>query len=176
MFFNDWYGLYRIIIITPMAYIALITVLRLAGKRTLSKMNAFDLIVTVAIGSMFATVILSRDVAVLEGVLAFAMLGLLQFAMSWFSVRYNFVESLVKARPTLLVYRHEYLRDVMKGVRITESEVRAALRNSGTPLEKAEAVVLETDGTLTVVPASDSKTYDNIFYDIEPHPDDVKPA
>jgi uncharacterized membrane protein YcaP (DUF421 family) len=49
-----------------------------SGKRTLSKLDAFDLIVTVALGSTLATVLLSRDVALAEGIVAFALLVGLQ--------------------------------------------------------------------------------------------------
>jgi uncharacterized membrane protein YcaP (DUF421 family) len=41
--------------------------LRVSGKRTLAKMNAFDLVVTVALGSTLATILLSADVSLAEG-------------------------------------------------------------------------------------------------------------
>ena len=59
--------LWRIVIIGALIYPALIAILRLSGKRTLAKLNAFDLTVTVALGSTLATIPLSRDVALLEG-------------------------------------------------------------------------------------------------------------
>ncbi len=73
------YGLLRILIVGPLAYILLIVILRTSGKRTLSKLNAFDFVVTVALGSTLATVLLSKDVPLIEGVLAFAVLAILQF-------------------------------------------------------------------------------------------------
>lgn len=60
IWFNGWSGLARVMIVAVAAYVALIIVLRVSGKRVLSKMNAFDLIVTVAIGSAFATILLSK--------------------------------------------------------------------------------------------------------------------
>jgi hypothetical protein len=68
---------------------ALIAVLRWSGKRTLAKMNAFDLIVTVTLGSTLATILLSRDVALLEGLTALVLLVVLQLAASWLSVRFG---------------------------------------------------------------------------------------
>jgi len=56
MFFDSWFGLLRVIVIGTLAYAALIALLRVSGKRSLSKMNAFDLVVTVALGSTFAAV------------------------------------------------------------------------------------------------------------------------
>jgi beta-lactamase regulating signal transducer with metallopeptidase domain len=75
MFFAGAPGVWRTLLVGLCAYVLLILVLRTTGKRTLSKMNAFDLIVTVALGSTLATVILSKDVALAEGVTAFVMLA-----------------------------------------------------------------------------------------------------
>ncbi len=51
MFFDDWFGIVRILIVGVLAYAALIIFLRVSGKRTLSKWNAFDFVVTIALGS-----------------------------------------------------------------------------------------------------------------------------
>jgi len=104
-FFNTWAGLVRISIVGTLAYVALVLLLRISGKRTLSKMNAFDLVVTMALGSTLATIILSRDVALAEGVLAFAVLIGLQYAVTWLSVRSQAISRFVKSDPTLLFYR-----------------------------------------------------------------------
>ena len=82
MVFSSWAGLLRVLIVGTLAYVALVLLLRVSGKRTLSKMNAFDLVVTVALGSTLATVILSKDVALTEGVTAFALLIGLQFGIT----------------------------------------------------------------------------------------------
>ena len=153
MFFNGWSDLGRVIIVGTLAYIGLIALLRISGKRTLAKMNAFDFVVTVALGSTLATVLLSKDVALAEGVLAFTTLIALQFAIAWLSVRSQTVSGLVKSEPALLLYRGRFLRDALRRERVTEGEVRSAVRQGGYgALDAVEAVVLETDGTFSVVP------------------------
>jgi uncharacterized membrane protein YcaP (DUF421 family) len=151
MFFDSWYGLLRVLIAGSVSYASLVVVLRCFGKRTLTKMNAFDLVVTVALGSTLATVVLSKDVAILEGILAFLLLASLQFLVSWLSVRFPKFEQLVKSEPTLLIYQGEYLRGNMRRARITEAEMLSALRTSGLTSTDAEAVVLETDGRFSVI-------------------------
>jgi len=94
MFFSGWDSLLRTLVVGVLAYVALVVFLRVSGKRTLSKMNAFDLVVTVALGSTLATVLLSKDVALAEGVLAFALLISLQFVVTWSSVRARWVRQL----------------------------------------------------------------------------------
>lgn len=61
MFFENWSQILKILLTGAFAYIAIIIVLRLSGKRTLSQMNAFDFIITVALGSTLATAMLSKD-------------------------------------------------------------------------------------------------------------------
>ena len=78
MFFDDWFGLLRVMVVGVAAYAALVALLRASGKRTLAKLNAFDFVVTVALGSTLATVLLSKDVALAEGLRAFALLTGLQ--------------------------------------------------------------------------------------------------
>ena len=99
MFLHSWLDLWRTLSVGVLAYLALIILLRISGKRTLSKLNAFDLVVTVALGSTLATILLSKDVALAEGVLAFAVLIALQFSITWLSVRSKTISRLVKAEP-----------------------------------------------------------------------------
>lgn len=151
MFFNGWEGLARTALVGVLAYLALIVLLRMSGKRTLSKMNAFDLVVTVALGSTLATVLLSKDVALAEGVVAFAVLIGLQLSITWLSVRSRTVARFVKAEPTLLVHRGQYLPQAMRRERVLESEVLAAVRGQGmAAVDQVQAVVLETDGSFSV--------------------------
>ncbi len=68
----------------PFRHAGLIVMLRISGKRTLSKMNAFDFVVTVALGSTLATVFLSKDVVLAEGLLELALLiGLQWIVAGW---------------------------------------------------------------------------------------------
>ena len=171
MVFSDWSTLGRIILVGTLAYVSLVVLLRVTGKRTLSKMNAFDLIVTVALGSTLATVLLSKDVALVDGVVAFALLIGLQFVITWLSVRSPRVSRLVKATPTLLLYRGEVLHDALRRTRVVEAEVLAAVRESGyLALEQVEAVVLETDGTFSVIKRSQATSPD-VLSSLSNYPD-----
>ena len=159
MFFEDWYGLLRVALVGTSAYFALVLMLRVSGKRTLSKMNAFDFVVTVALGSTLATVLLSEDVALAEGALAFGLLITLQYLITWLSVRSPFIDRLVKSEPVLLLHRGKFLPEAMKAARVAEVEILAAVRKHGeSELETVEAVVLETDGSFSVIPRSEGES------------------
>ena len=116
MFFNEWIALACVAIVGLASYVSLVILLRLSGKHTLSKMNAFDFVVTVALGSTLASVLLSKDVPLVEGLTVFGLLLLVQFVI----------------------------------------EVLQAVRSRGfLSLERVAAVVLETDGSISVMQVSD---------------------
>ncbi|MEE7494746.1 DUF421 domain-containing protein [Methylobacterium oryzae] len=152
MFFDTWSGLLRVIVVGPLAYVALILFLRISGKRTLTKLNAFDLVVTVALGSTLSSIVLTKSVALLEGVLALATLIGLQYVITWSSVRSAWVRSLIKAEPTLLAHKGHLVEGAMRRQRMTRDDVLSALRSEGLDdLSQAAAVVLETDGSISVL-------------------------
>ena len=152
MFFDSWMGLLRVLIGGVFAYVALVAFLQISGKRTLAKLNAFDLIVTVSLGSTLASIILNKSVALAEGALALALLIALQFVITWLSVRFGAFENLIKAEPTLLLHRGKMLQAAMRRERVTSDDLLVAVRSAGAgDLSEIDAVTLETNGSLSVV-------------------------
>lgn len=152
MFFNTWQGLGRVIVVGVLAYASLVIFLRFSGKRTLSTMNAFDLVVTISLGSTLATTLLSKDVALAEGLLALSLLISLQFTVAWLSVRFPTIQHLVKSESTLLFHQGQMLQSALLSQRVTPEEVRAAIRNQGiSQMSEVEAVILETDGSFSIL-------------------------
>ncbi len=158
MWFDTWASLLRIVVLGTLGYIALVVILRVSGKRTLSKMNAFDFVITISLGSVFATLVISDSVPLIDGIVALALLVGLQWCVSAIYVRSRWFESLVKGRPQLLYWQGEYLDEILKRERVARDEVMAAMRDGNiTDHEKALAV-LETDGSLTVMTAQEQET------------------
>lgn len=148
------------------SYAALIGMLRLSGKRTLAQMNAFDFIVTVALGSTLSAILVSPEVSLAQGVLALGLLVGLQFVVTYGSVRSGRFRRLVKNEPTLLLYRGRLLEDALRSERVAPAEVHQALRADGyATVADVHAVVLETDGTFSVVgdpPTGDPSAFEEI--------------
>ena len=155
MWFESWDQVFRVIIIGTVSYAALVVVLRASGKRTLGQLNAFDFIVTVALGSTLATILLSADVSFIEGLTALALLASLQFIVAWLSAHWPPLRSFVTAEPTTLVINGVMQHAQLDKNRLTESEVLQAIRSSGSGnVADIAAVVLETNGTISVIPNS----------------------
>lgn len=146
----------RILLIGPLAYLLVVFLLRVSGKRTLSKMNAFDFIVTIALGSTLAAIILDENISLLEGGAALAVLIFGQFVMTLLSSRYRPFMHLIKAEPALVYHQGEFLPAALKRERVSEAEVLAAARGAGHPsLATVNSVVLESDGTFSVLTSSE---------------------
>lgn len=154
--FGDWASILHTAIVGTLSYFGVIVWLRVSGKRTLSKWNSFDFVVTVAFGSILASSLLSTSTPWLQSMLGVGMLVMFQYILTWLSVRTSVVQSLLKAEPTLLVYKGKFLEKIMKDQRVAKGEVLAAIRLSGSgSVEDTDAVVLETNGNFSVVSSLD---------------------
>ncbi len=152
MLFQGWPGIARTLFVGTLAYVTLVLFLRISGKRTLSKLNAFDLVVTVALGSTLSAILLQESIALSEGATGLGLLILLQYLVTFASVRSNSVAKLIRSEPTLLVRSGSFCHDAMMRQRITEDEIMSAVRSNGSQgLDEVEAVVLESDGTLSII-------------------------
>ena len=155
MLYDNLSSLVRVLVVTPLAYVWLIAVLRLTGKRTLAQLNAFDFIVTVALGSTLASVTLSKTVSWSEGALALALLALLQLGAAWASVRLPAIRRIITSEPSVLLRSGLVDRESLRRARISEQSLRQAVRSAGQGgLESIAYVVLETNGKLSVVSVS----------------------
>lgn len=150
--FDGWSGVLRVLIIAPAAYAALVLILRVSGKRTLSKLNAFDFVITIAIGSTLASIITSKSLALVEGLVALGLLVAMQYLVTAASVRFGGFNRVIKAEPALLLRDGRMLTRAMRRARITAGEIEAAARGAGVERpDQLEAVFLETDGSLTAL-------------------------
>ena len=152
MWFNSWAEILRVVLVGAASYAALVLLLRVSGKRTLGQLNAFDFIVTVALGSTLATILLSSDVPFIEGLAALGLLLALQFIVAWASSHVSGARAVLTARPVALVVSGELQHDQLRKNRLSESEVLQAIRATGSgDLSHIAAVVLETNGSLSVI-------------------------
>lgn len=152
MFFKDFDSIKQIVIMATLFYFSIIVILRISGKRTLSDLNAFDFVVTVTIGSIAATTILAVDTTYVDGFVAIVTLVLLQFIVAKLDVNFKFVSKILKSDPTLVYYEGRFLEENMNKMRITKGDILQEVRNgSGTTIESVSAVILESNGKLSVL-------------------------
>jgi uncharacterized membrane protein YcaP (DUF421 family) len=162
-FFESWYNIGRTLTLSIVGFAALIILLRGSGKRTLSKLNVFDFVFVVAVGSVFASTIISKDVTLVEGILSLATLIGIQLILAELAARSRTAERIINGEPALLLSRGKFLKSALKKERITEEEVRAAIRAKGiNRVEDVDAVILENDGTLSVAHHAEGPGYSSL--------------
>lgn len=150
-FFQDWQSIARTLVVGVLAYATLVLFLRISGKRTLAKLNAFDLVVTVALGSTLSAIIIQESVALAEGAAALAFLIVAQFVVTFISVRWPAFADAVRSEPALLARDGRFCETAMRRERVTRDEALSAIRsNGGRRVEDVETLILESDGTLSV--------------------------
>lgn len=167
VWFENWNSILRIIYITPVAYIIVILLLKVSGKRTLAKMNAFDFVVTIALGSILASVALNHDIPLAEGITAFLVFIGFQFLFTWLSVRVKAFKTLITSKPSLIFYKGEFNSKSMKKERITVEEVYSAARKKGfSTLNGIDIIILETTGDISIIKNITQHT-ETTFKDVE---------
>jgi uncharacterized membrane protein YcaP (DUF421 family) len=150
--FDSWDGPLRVLAVGTCGYAALVCLLRISGKRTLAKFNAFDFVVTVALGSTLGSILLDRTVPLADGIMALALLVGLQYVVAWTSIRWAVVRRATRSEPVMIARRGRMLEGAMRRERVTPDAVLSALRSAGiADLDGVEAVVLETNGDISVI-------------------------
>ena len=136
-------------------YIAVIIFTRIGGKRSFSKMSSFDFAMTVAVGSMIATTVLSKSVSLWDGVVGLAAVYILQIGVALLR-RFKIVKKAVDNAPLMLMDRQEILHENLKKARVTEEDLRSKLREANViRLKEIRAVIFEATGDITVMHTED---------------------
>ncbi len=136
-------------------YLATIIFTRLAGKRSFSKMSSFDFAMTVALGSMIATTVLSKSVSLWDGVVGLGIIYVLQLSVAILR-RFNVIKIVVDNEPLLLMDGKKILHENLNKSRVTEEDLRSKLREANViRLSEVRAVIIEATGDISVLHTGD---------------------
>lgn len=158
---EEYFGLpsvgafWSIVISTIGIFIAIITLTRISGKRSFSKISSFDFASTIAIGSIIASAILSKTVTLSHAVVGLICIFGLQSLVAWLR-RFKSFRNTVDNDPLLLMDGETILHDNLKKAHVTEGDLRAKLREANVlELSQVRAVVFESTGDIAVLHTSD---------------------
>jgi len=167
LFFKDWESLYHIAICATVSYLALFLFIRISGKRTLAKLNAFDFVVSVTLGSTLSSMILMK-VTVADGCVALIVIIMLQYVLAYLAKKSKYLEKAINSSPIILYYNGKFIEDAMETELITEEEIYAEIRQYRIErLEDVRAVVMELNGELSVIKKSDQYAKETSLKDID---------
>ncbi|HEY3384433.1 MAG TPA: YetF domain-containing protein [Vicinamibacterales bacterium] len=147
---NTTVGIIEKILRPLLVYTFLVVGLRLAGKRELAQLNAFDLVVLLTLSNTVQNAIIGNDNSVLGGVIGATTLLVFNFLVVRFVFAHPAVERLLEGTPDLLIQKGDVLPDRLKSEGITLDELQAAARRQGfDSLKEVEKATLEANGGIT---------------------------
>jgi uncharacterized membrane protein YcaP (DUF421 family) len=140
-----------VVVTTVSIYLAFIVLVRIVGSRGLTSLASFDFAAVVALGAVIGRTILLEDPTLMIGLVALGTLFAMQGALGL--LRQNrWVDRTIQRRPTMLVSNGDLHTRNMRRCHVVEDEIRQALRRAGArSLHEAQCVVLERNGTVSVV-------------------------
>lgn len=145
---------FMVVLTTVGVYATLLLFTRVAGLRSFSKLSSFDFAITVAIGSVVATVILSENPPLVQGIAGLATLFAIQSIVSTLRNRSGRVRQAVDNAPLLLMAGEEVLPENLREAQITRDDLRAKLREANVLHPgQIRAVVMESTGDVSVLHA-----------------------
>ncbi|WCO68830.1 DUF421 domain-containing protein [Iamia majanohamensis] len=138
-------------------YASTVVAVRLAGRRTVAQMSAYDAVVTIALGSVLATTAVSKDVSYAVGATAIVTLLVLQVGLAFVRRRFPRLRRLLEFAPEVVVEDGEvHLPTGPSTSQMTLDELRSQLRKQGVVDESSPALVLlEPDGRISVLSDAD---------------------
>lgn len=167
LFFKDWESLYHIAICASISFIALFLFIRISGKRTLAKLNAFDFVVSVTLGSTLSSMMLLKT-TIAEGSVALIIVIILQYSLAYFAKKSKTMEKAINSTPTLLFYDGVFITEAMERELITEEEIYSEIRQYRIErVEDVRAVVMELNGEMTVIKKSSNPAGETSLNDID---------
>jgi uncharacterized membrane protein YcaP (DUF421 family) len=151
--FDNQVDLLEIVARAAIVYFAILVGLRIGGKREIGQMTAFDLVVILLIANAVQNAMVGSDVSVTGGLVAALVLLILNFGLGFARERVPFLRRAVQGEPTLLVSRGKFLEPNLRREGIDDDLVMMAIREHGIgELKDVEMAVLETDGSISIVP------------------------
>jgi len=146
-----------IVLTTLGIYVCLVAMTRIMGLRSFSKMSGFDFAVTVAIGSVLGSVVLSPNPPLVRGAVAMAVLFGLQWGVAALRARWSGLARVTDNRPILLMDGPTILDENLRRSNVTLADLKGKLREANVlRLEQVRAVVFESTGDVSVLHSDDS--------------------
>lgn len=142
----------ELVIRAAVVYGLLWVVLRSMGKRELSEMTAFELVILVVLGDIVQQGVTQEDMSITGAGLVVCTMALLAVGSSVISRRSPRWRRVLDGRPSVIVRDGHVLDDVLREQRMVVDEVHEAARKRGyDSLDGLEWVILEADGKFSFI-------------------------
>lgn len=167
-----WSGheqLVGVVVAAAAIYVVAVVAVRLAGRRTLAQMSAFDIVVTIALGTIVGSTALPSNASVVDGVAVIVTLLLLQVVTAAARQRFPVLGRLIDFQPQVLLRDGEMdLRRSPGSAQLTPGDLKSRLRRKGIScLDEANLAVLEPTGKISVLPVRHEQERAELFENLD---------
>lgn len=138
-------------------YLFLLLVFRISGKRTLSQMHPFDMVLLLIIGDSVSQGLMGDDFSITTALLLVTTLVLMELLLSFIKQKSKLADRWLDDVPMIVVEDGTPLPDRMKRARVDASEVLEAARilHGLENMQQVKYAVLERDGSISIIPKKD---------------------
>ena len=142
---------------TLIIYAVVVLSLRLMGKRQIGQLQPSELVVAIMISDLATTPMSDVSTPLLYGIVPIFTLVVCEMLLSFISLKSEWVRIVLNGKPQLLIKKGRLLRKELLSSRINTDDLMEELRKAGYfSLSDIDTVILETGGTISVIPKSDS--------------------
>jgi len=136
-------------------YAFIVLVMRIIGRRELSSMSPFDLILLIILGDAIQQGLTQDDYSVTGAVIAVSTIATLQVITSYLSYRSDKARKVLEGQPIVLVDHGKLVDENLRRERMTEDEVAEEMRSQQIgSLDEVEWAILESNGSLSFIKKS----------------------
>ena len=135
------------------AFVFILFVLRMTGRRELSSMEPFDLVMLVVLGDLVQQGVTQSDYSITGALIVISVISLLTAFVSFLNSRLRWVRPLLEGRPVVLVERGRVIQENMRRERLTTAELEEQARAQQIEsIDQVRLAVLETNGSISYIP------------------------
>jgi uncharacterized membrane protein YcaP (DUF421 family) len=151
-------SLLEVVLRTAVVYLFLVVVLRLTGKREVGQMSILELVVILIISNAVQNAMVGENTTLWAGLVAVLTLLGMDLGLKALTGRSRRLRRAVEGEPRLLVRDGRLLDKAVREEGVEPDQVRAAIRAHGLArIEDVRLAVLETDGSISVIPMSEGR-------------------
>lgn len=146
-----------ILVRTVLAYVLLLFIVRLMGKRQIGELQMTEFISAILLSEIASLPLTDRDIPLLYGIIPLCVIGSFEVILALLCKNCTPFRHLLEGKPVTLVQNGRYLEPNLTKTRISREEIDAQIRNNGfASIAEVDTVILEQTGKMSVLPKAQS--------------------
>nr|WP_294900475.1 YetF domain-containing protein [uncultured Pedobacter sp.] len=149
-------GFLDIVLRSVSVYIFILVAIRITGKKQLSQLNTFDIVLILLISNSVQNAMVGPDTSLLGGIIAASVLFLMNFIFKKLLFKSPRFKALINEKPEILIHNGKLDFNKLSNLDISDDELSEAMREHGVEKFKdVKLAMLEADGNISIISGSD---------------------